>query len=80
MSVEMLRAFFGWCTLVNVGVLVFWVVFLLLGRNWVYRMHGRMFGLEPATLGAIHYGAIALYKLGVILFNVVPYVALGIVG
>jgi hypothetical protein len=30
--------------------------------------------------GAINFAGIALYKLGILLFNLVPYVALRIVG
>ena len=33
-----------------------------------------------AQFDALHYAGIALYKIGILLFNLVPYIALRIVG
>lgn len=80
MSLEILRAFLGWCTLINLGLLLWWWLWLVFGRDWVYGMHGRWFKLSEERFDAIHYGAIAFFKLCVIVFNLVPYLALRIIG
>ena len=45
-------------------------------RGWIYRLHTRWFQLSVETLDAIHYGSMAVYKVGVIVPNLIPLVAL----
>ena len=78
MTMETLRAFFGWCTILNWAVLLLWFVMLLVGSGFVYRVHGRLFDLDTAQLRAIHYRAMAYYTTGIMLFNLAPYLALRI--
>lgn len=42
-------------------------------------MHRRWFNLSVETFDAIHYGGLAVYKIGIILLNLVPLVALSAV-
>jgi hypothetical protein len=39
-------------------------------------MHGRWFKLSVGTFDAIHYAGLAVYKIGIVLFNLAPLVAL----
>jgi hypothetical protein len=39
-------------------------------------LHGRWFKFPDATFDAIHYGGMAVYKIGILLFNLVPLIAL----
>ncbi|MBE0596828.1 MAG: hypothetical protein IH614_06150 [Desulfuromonadales bacterium] len=80
MNIELVRNFFLWSALINYGVLLCWFLVIRLARDRVHRLHGRWFRLSGEQFDAIHYGAMALYKLGILLFNLVPYVALLIVG
>ncbi|MGD9417667.1 MAG: DUF6868 family protein [Verrucomicrobiota bacterium JB025] len=43
------------------------------------RMHGRMFGMDEAGLAAAYFRYLATFKIVVIVFNLVPWVALQIV-
>ena len=79
MTVDQVRAFLGWCTLINYAVLVVWFLFFLFVRDWMRKLHTRWFRLPAAHFDAIHYAGMGLYKLGIFLFNLVPYVALVIV-
>ena len=79
MNTEEIRSALGWCTLINYGILLFWFGMLVLQRDWVYRFHGRWFPLPRETFDAIHYGLMGIFKLGVFLFNLVPYIALRII-
>lgn len=78
MSIELIQAALGWCTVINLAVLLWWFVWYALARDTVLRLHGRWFKLEPAQFDTLHYGGMALYKLGILLFNLVPYLALRI--
>lgn len=76
MSIELLRDTLLWCTLINWGLLIVWFAGLVLAHDWIYRLHTRWFDLSVERFDAIHYAGMAYYKLAVILFNLVPWIAL----
>ena len=79
MSLAMVREVLLWCTLINYGVLLVWWLFFLLAHDWMYRLHGRWFHLSVEQFDALHYAGMAIFKIGILLFNLVPYMALHIV-
>ncbi len=79
MSLERLQDFLLWCTLINMGLLLWWWLLLSLAHDWVYRLHSRWFELSRERFDSIHYAGMAFFKLSVILLNLVPYIALRIV-
>jgi hypothetical protein len=80
MSIETARNALLWCAIINYGVLLVWFLFFILARDFMHRLHGRWFPLSVEQFDAIHYAGMAIFKLGIILFNLVPYIALRIVG
>ena len=76
MSVEAIRSFFGWCTLINWGVLLVWWGFVVFASDWIYGWHGKWFKLPRETFAGIHYAGMAFFKILIIVFNLVPYLAL----
>jgi hypothetical protein len=68
-----------WCAAINYGVLVIWFLAFLIAHDWMYQLHGRWFHLSVEQFDLLHYGGMAIYKLGVLLFNLVPWIALHIV-
>jgi hypothetical protein len=80
MRMESLRQALGWCAVINGGVLLWWWLWFAFAHDLVYRLHGRWFKIDVARFDAVHYAAMAFYKLTVLVFNVVPYLALRIVG
>jgi len=80
MSIAMAREALLWCTVINYGVLVVWWLVFLLAHDWMYRLHGRWFHLSMDQFDALHYVGMGLFKIGILLFNLVPYIALRIVG
>ena len=80
MTIEMLRAFLGWCAVINLGLLLLWFLFFVLAHDWMYKFYGKWFKLSTETFDATHYGGMALYEVGILLFVLVPYFALRIVG
>lgn len=79
MSVEFARNFLLWCAVINYGVLLVWFLFFMLAHDWMQRLHGRWFRISAEQFDAIHYAAMAIYKVGVLLFNLVPLAVLYIV-
>ncbi len=80
MTFETIRAVFAWCTVINMGLLLWWVVFIFLAHDWTYRCHCKWFKLSEESFDAIHYGGMAIFKLGIFMFNLVPYLAMRIAG
>lgn len=79
MTAETIRDVLGWCALINIGILLVWFLGIVLAHDSLYRLHSRWFKLSPETFDAVHYSAMAFYKLGFFLLNLVPYLALRIV-
>ena len=79
MNIETVRRLLLWCTVINYGVLLVWFFFFMLGHDWMYQLHSRWFQLPVEQFDMLHYAGISIYKLGIILLNLVPYIALHIV-
>ena len=80
MSIKMIGDVLLWCGAINYGLLLWWFLFFTLAHDWSYRITGRWFRLSVEQFDAMNYIGMALYKIGIILFNLVPYVALRIIG
>ncbi len=79
MSIETARDVLLWCTVINYAVLLWWFVLFRVAHDRLQRLHGRWFRLSPEQFDAVHYAGMALYKIGILLVNLVPYVALLII-
>ncbi len=80
MTIEMIRAVLGWCAVINIGLLIFSSIFLIAVRGAASRIHGKMFNLDEKYLSQAYFQFLAQYKIAIIVFNIVPYFALRIVG
>lgn len=80
MNIESLTSFFMWCTIINGSLFILWVTLSALAPNLIYRMQTAIFPLPRETYNVVIYSAIAFFKLVLIFFNIVPYIALLIIG
>jgi hypothetical protein len=80
MDVVIMREFFGWATLWGAVFTLFTVGMVALAGDAIHRLHGSWFPLSRETFTLVVYGFISLLKLGVILFALVPYLALVMMG
>ena len=80
MSIKVARDALLWCAVINIGLLIVWILLFALPHNWLYRCWGNWFRFSTEQFDAINFGGIVLYKMGILLFNLVPYIALRIVG
>ncbi len=80
MTLEMIRQTFLWCFVINMGLLLWWCGFILFARDWVFRVHSKWFKISRERFDAIHYKGIMVFKIFIFACNLVPYLALGIVG
>ncbi len=76
MGLSELADFFKWCTFINAGILVFWFVFYLLAKDAIYQIHCRWFELSKEKFSSTNYRLLGQYKIAILLFNLVPWIAL----
>ncbi len=76
MTVHDAKEFLFWCLVLNYALLLYWAAIFLFARNAFYRLMTRWYRLSAEQFDALNFAGMALYKLGIILFNLVPWVAL----
>ncbi len=76
MTAETLRDVLGWCTAINFGVLLVWIVGFVVAHDLIFRIHGKWFSLSQERFDTIHYTGMAFFKMSIFLFNLAPYLAL----
>ena len=62
------------------GILLVWFLVFVFAHDWIQRIHGRWFRLSRDQFDALHYAGMSIFKIGIILFNLVPLVVLFILG
>ena len=76
MTVNELKEFLLWSTAINYGVLFLWFGVFVFAHDWLYRLHTRWFKLSVETFDALNYVGVSIYKIGVVLLNLVPLIVL----
>ena len=76
MDLKTLRAALLWSALINYGVLMVWFLVFIVAHDWMYLLHGRWFRLSIEQFDMIHYAGMAVYKIGILLLNLVPWITL----
>jgi len=80
MNLQNLRAFFKWCTILNGAVLILWSLLIRCAAPWVFDMHHYWIPISAEFFPSAIYLLLGLFKILVIAFNLVPYIALVIIG
>ena len=80
MNIEIIRAFFGWCTVINGAFLLLAFLFSASAGDWVFRMHSKWFPITREAFTLTMYCFIGVMKILFIMLNLVPYLALVILG
>jgi uncharacterized protein DUF6868 len=77
-TIETIREFIGWCTVINIGLMIFSAIIVIAFRGPILRIHAKMFNLDEKYLSRAYFQYLAQYKIAVIVFNIIPYFALKI--
>jgi len=80
MDIQALTQFFMWCTIINGALFFLWTTMFLFFPDLVYRTQSRWFEISREQFNLIIYSFLGLFKIVFLFFNVVPYVALLIIG
>ena len=80
MTIQALTAFFMWCTIINAALLILSTIMIIPAQDLVYRMHSKWFSISREAFNVAIYSYLGIFKIAILVFNVVPYVALLIIG
>lgn len=75
-SLDTVTAFFGWTTVINFVFLAVTTIAVVALRGFISRLHAKLFGLDPDDVVRDYFRYIAQYKIAIIVFSLVPYIAL----
>jgi hypothetical protein len=70
MEYRLIIVFLMCCLAINTGLLVIWFGMFAIASDWIFK------NLSRESFEAIHYGGMAALKVTVVLFNLVPLLAL----
>ncbi|MHA3102631.1 DUF6868 family protein [Acinetobacter sp. ANC 3791] len=76
MSYEAIRQVLLYATLINYAILIIWFLLFVFARQFLKRLQSSWFNLPDNTFDVIHYAGIAFYKIAIIMFNLVPWIAM----
>ena len=80
-NIAALTEFFGWCTILNYGILAFATLMLITSTgDWAKGIHSKLFHFTKEQLDEKYFDFLANYKLAIFVFNLVPYITLKIMG
>ena len=74
-----IQSFLLWCTAINYSLLIAWVLIATLARLPWQRLQIRLFHVPAESIDTLNWAGIALYKLAIVMFNLVPCIALRLV-
>jgi len=74
--IEMITELLGWCSVVNIAMLFLSSIMLMVMRGRIIKLHAKLSGVSEADLPSIYLQFLGNYKLLILMFNLVPYIAL----
>ena len=80
MDIQTLTSFFMWCSIINIGFLIFLALVYMLMPNLAYQLQSKFIPISRETFDIVFYSFIGFFKVVVLVFNVVPWIALIIIG
>lgn len=75
-SIEALTTFFGWYTLLNLGILMLYLLFASLLHEWAGELIAKLFGITSEAAKVTIFRVFQQYRVAFVMLNAVPYFAL----
>ena len=79
MDIKTLKEFFLLCAVINYAVLLIWFGAFVMARAQLHELHSRWFRLSNEAFDITMYAGMAVYKLMILIFALVPYIALSLI-
>ena len=79
MDIGSVQRFFLWCTLIDYAILLVWCLVFKFAHGLHYNLTRRWFDVSPERYDEMNLIGIAFFKVAILMFNLVPYIALRLV-
>lgn len=79
MDIQTLTAFFMWCTIINGATLGLSIAMLVSAPDFLYRIQNKFLPIPRESYDVVIYAFLGVFKIFILVFNLVPYLALLIV-
>ena len=79
-TVQVLREFFMWCTILTGGLFALSAFVCTFAVDRIHRIQGRWFPMPRETFVVVLYAFLGFFKIVFIVFVLVPWLALLIIG
>ena len=79
MDIKTLIGFFKWCTVINIALFAFTITMFMAVPDLVYRTQNWIFPMSREVFNVVLYSFLAVHKIMIIIFNVVPLISLLII-
>ncbi len=76
MTTNEIKDFLLFCIIINYAILFVWAGAFIFAHDRLYGLHSRWFKLTAETFDAVHYAGLGIYKIGILLLNLVPFIGL----
>ena len=76
MDHSILSQFLLYSLIINYIILLIWFLTFIYAGAFLRKLHGKYFNLSDQTFDAIHYAGMAMYKIAILLLNLVPFIAI----
>lgn len=76
MTIESLTTFLGWCSVINITILLFSTLMLIIMRDLAVKIHSGLFRVDPEALPMTYLQYLGNYKIVIMVLNIVPYIVL----
>ena len=77
-SLDTLATFFGWCAIINFGIIIVGVLFFSFFHGFAGRISAKMFGISEAEAKSTFFRVFQQYRLALVVLNIVPWIVLNI--
>jgi hypothetical protein len=64
-GVTELTIFFGWCTVINLGIYLFAAFFIIVFKSFTINLHSKILGVETSELPNMYFKFLGDYKIGI---------------
>ena len=68
--------FFMWASIINYGILILWFIFVSVGKDLAYGIHGKIFDISREQFNLVNYSLMGFYKLSIFLFFIIPWIVI----
>ena len=75
-TLQELETFFGLQALIHTGLLLYTIIMIRLLPKWAIKIHTKLFRVSEKYVMKVFYGILAVYKILIIVFAIVPWLAL----